>query len=111
MTIAIVLVLLVLGSLIFHYLSPWYFTPIAPNWKGMDETIELTFWITGLAFVAVNLFVAYCIIKFRAKQGVRAAYEPENKKLEWWLIGVTSLGVAATSVAVTTLTSKSSAAL
>ena len=38
MTIAIVLVLLVLGSLIFHYLSPWYFTPLASNWKGMDET-------------------------------------------------------------------------
>jgi cytochrome c oxidase subunit 2 len=37
MTIAIVLVLLVLGSLIFHYLSPWYFTPIASNWKGMDD--------------------------------------------------------------------------
>lgn len=33
MTIA--LVLLVLGSLIFHYLSPWYFTPIASNWKGL----------------------------------------------------------------------------
>ena len=95
MTIAIALVFLVLGSLVFHYLSPWYFTPIASNWKGMDDTIELTFWITGLAFVAVNLFVAYCIIKFRAKQGVRAAYEPENKKLEWWLIGVTTVGVAA----------------
>ena len=94
MTIAIVLVLLVLGSLIFHYLSPWYFTPIASNWKGMDDTIELTFAITGLAFVAVNLFVAYCIVKFRAKQGVRAAYQPENKKLELWLIGVTTVGVA-----------------
>jgi cytochrome c oxidase subunit 2 len=50
MTIAIAL--LVLGSLIFHYLSPWYFTPIASNWKGMDDTIQLTFWITGLASVA-----------------------------------------------------------
>jgi len=35
MTIAIALALLVLGSLIFHYLSPWYFTPIASNWKGL----------------------------------------------------------------------------
>jgi cytochrome c oxidase subunit 2 len=51
MTIAIGL--LVLGSLIFHYLSPWYFTPIASNWKGMDDTIELTFWLAALAFVAV----------------------------------------------------------
>ncbi len=95
MTIAIVLVLLVLGSLVFHYFSPWYFTPIASNWKGMDDTIELTFWITGLAFVAINLFVAYCIVKFRAKPGVRAAYQPENKKLEVWLISITTVGVAA----------------
>lgn len=95
MTIAIVLVLLVLGSLVFHYFSPWYFTPIASNWKGMDDTIQLTFWITGLAFVAVNLFVAYCIVRFRNKPGVRAAYQPENKKLEWWLIGITTVGVAA----------------
>jgi len=79
MTIAIVLVLLVLGSLIFHYLSPWYFTPIASNWKGMDDKIELTFWIAGLAFLAVKLFVVYCIVKFRAKQGVssiQATYTP-----------------------------------
>ena len=95
MTIAIVLVLLVFGSIAFHYFSPWYFTPIASNWVGMDDTIALTFWITGLAFVAVNLFVAYCVLRFRARPGVSAAYHPENKKLEWWLIGVTTVGVAA----------------
>jgi cytochrome c oxidase subunit 2 len=53
MTLAIVLVILVLGLHTFHYLSPWYFTPIASNWKGMDNTRELTFWIAGLAFFAV----------------------------------------------------------
>ena len=94
MAIAIVLVLLVVGSVLFQFLSPWYFTPIASNWGAIDDTISLTFWITGAAFVAVNLFVAYCVVRFRYRKDKRAAYEPENKKLEWWLIGVTAVGVA-----------------
>ena len=91
---AIVLILLVVGSVIFQFVTPWYFTPIASNWGAMDDTISLTFWITGGAFVAVNLFVAYCVVRFRYRKDKSAAYEPENKKLEWWLIGVTTLGVA-----------------
>jgi cytochrome c oxidase subunit 2 len=39
--------------------------------------------------------MAYCIVKFRYKEGNRAEYEPENKKLEWWLTILTGLGVAA----------------
>ena len=95
MIIAIVLFFLVVGSLLFHYLSPWYFTPIASNWVAIDDTIQLTFWITGFVFVVINLFVAYCLIRFRARPGRRAAYHPENKKLEWWLIGITTAGIAA----------------
>jgi len=94
MTIAIVLIFLVIGSLLFHYLSPWYFTQIASNWGAIDDTIQLTFWITGFVFVAINLFVAYCVIRFRVRPGQRAAYHPENKKLEWWLIGITTAGIA-----------------
>jgi cytochrome c oxidase subunit 2 len=89
------LVLLVLGSLLFHFLSPWYFTPIASNWQAMDDTISITFWVTGLVFVAINLFMAYAVIRYRYRKGRQAAYEPENKKLEWWLTGLTTVGVAA----------------
>jgi cytochrome c oxidase subunit 2 len=95
MVVAIVLVLLVLGSLLFHFLSPWYFTPIASNWQAMDDTISITFWVTGLVFVAINLFMAYAVIRYRYRKGRQAAYEPENKKLEWWLTGLTTVGVAA----------------
>ncbi|MBI4289876.1 MAG: c-type cytochrome [Betaproteobacteria bacterium] len=95
MLIAVVLVLLVGGSLLFHFLSPWWFTPIASNWQMMDETVNITFWITGIVFVAVNLFMAYAIVRHRHRQGQRAKYEPENKKLEWWLTGITTVGVAA----------------
>jgi len=46
-------------------------------------------------FVAVNLFMAYCVIRYRYNKDRRSEYEPENNKLEWWLTGLTSVGVAA----------------
>ena len=39
--------------------------------------------------------MAYCVFRFRHRPGQRAAYEPENKRLECWLTGLTALGVAA----------------
>ncbi|MGI9290118.1 MAG: c-type cytochrome [Gammaproteobacteria bacterium] len=95
MALAVVVILLVVGSLIFHFASPWWFTPIASNWDMIDETINITFWVTGIVFVAVNLFMAWCVIKFRKRQGQKAHYEPENSKLEIWLLSVTAVGVAA----------------
>ena len=95
MPIAVVLILLVVGSLVFHVLSPWTFTPLASNWSQIDDTINITFWVTGFVFVAVNLFMAYAIIKYRARDGNKATYDPENKKLETWLTILTSVGVAA----------------
>jgi cytochrome c oxidase subunit II len=94
MVLAIALVLLVLGSLLFHFMSPWYFTPIASNWGAIDGLLSNTIFATGLAFVAVNLFMAYCVMQFRNRAGVKADYEPENKKLEGWLFVLTTLGVA-----------------
>jgi cytochrome c oxidase subunit 2 len=95
MPLAVVLILLVVGSLVFHVLSPWTFTDLASNWSMVDFTIDITFWVTGAVFVAVNLFMAYCVIKFRHKENARATYEPENKKLETWLTVLTAVGVAA----------------
>ena len=95
MAIAIALILLVVGTVLFHFLSPWWFTPIASNWEMMDDTVHVTFWVTGIVFVAVNLFLAYCVVRYRHRKGQKAHYEPENKKLEWWLTIVTSVGIAA----------------
>jgi cytochrome c oxidase subunit 2 len=92
---AIVLIVLIVASVLFHFWSPWYFTPLASNWGTIDDTIAITFWVTGIVFVAVNLFMAVAIIRYRYKANARALYEPENKKLEWWLLGITSVGVAA----------------
>lgn len=95
MPFAVVLILLVVGSVLFHLLSPWTFTELASNWGMVDFTVDITLYVTGVVFVAVNLFMAYCVIKFRYKKGARATYEPENKKLEGWLTGLTAIGVAA----------------
>lgn len=95
MPLAVVLILLVVGSLLFHLLSPWTFTELASNWGMVDFTVDITLYVTGFVFVAVNLFMAYCVIKFRHRKGARAAYEPENKKLETWLTSLTAIGVAA----------------
>ena len=98
MVLAVVLILLTVGSIVFHFLSPqfgWWFTPIASNWGTIDDTIGITFWITGIVFVAVNLFVAIAILRYRARPGQKAAYEPESKKLEFWLTIITAVGVAA----------------
>ena len=95
MAMAIVLVILIVGSVLFHFLSPWYFTPIASNWGAIDDTISLTFWVTGAVFVVVNLFMVYCVVRFRYRKEKRAEYEPENKKLEGWLVGLTAAGIVA----------------
>ena len=95
MPIAIALILLALGSVLFHFLSPWYFTPIASNWHTIDTTITITFWVTGIVFVAISVFMGWAVIRYRHREGGRASYQPENKKLEWWLLGLTAGGVAA----------------
>ncbi len=95
MKLVVVLIVLVLGSLVFHWWSPWWFTPLASNWSPIDTTIDITFWITGAVFIAVNLFMAYAIFRYRHKATQRAHYEPENKRLETWLTAITAIGVAA----------------
>ncbi|NIO40342.1 MAG: cytochrome-c oxidase, partial [Burkholderiales bacterium] len=95
MVLAVIIILLVVGSVLFHVLSPWYLTELASHWNTVDFTIDVTFWVTGIAFVLVNLFMAYAIIRYRYNDKKRSEYKPEDKKLEGWLIGITSLGVAA----------------
>ncbi len=95
MTMAIVLVVIAIGSVLFHFLSPWQQTAVASNWGGIDHTLAITLVITGIVFVAINLFVAYAVVRFRHRAGTRAAYQPHNKKLELWLTGITTVGIAA----------------
>ena len=95
MAVALILLLVAIGSVVFHLLSPWWWTPIATNWSYIDQTLNITFWITGFVFTAVIAFMAYCVFRFHHKEGRQADYNPENKRLEWWLTVGTGVGVAA----------------
>jgi cytochrome c oxidase subunit 2 len=95
MAMAIALVVIVVGSLLFHFVSPWWATPLASNWKQMDDTLAITLIITGVFFVAINLFIVYTLWRFRHREGHRAAYEPDNHKLERRLTLWTAVGIMA----------------
>ena len=95
MHVGIIFFLVILGSVLFHIFTPWYWTDVASNWGGMDDTITLTFWIGGGVFIAVCLFMIYCVFKFSYKEDRKAEYKPEDKKLESRLTWVTTVLVAA----------------
>jgi cytochrome c oxidase subunit II len=78
MAVALVLVAIALGSVLFHVYSPWWWTPIASNWGYIDTTLIITFWITGTVFVAVVLFTAYCVFRFRHRPG-----SPSSRRWGW----------------------------
>tara|TARA_Y100000996_G_scaffold406810_1_gene383620 strand:- start:2582 stop:3424 length:843 start_codon:yes stop_codon:yes gene_type:complete len=95
MIVALILVLVTVGSVAFHFWTPWWWTEVASNWGNIDGTIILTFWVTGAVFVAVCLFMSYCVWKFQYKSDRKAEYKPENSKLEWILTILTAAGVCA----------------
>ena len=82
--VALALFVVLAGSVLFHFLSPWWFTPIASNWGFIDSTVIITFWITGVIFIIVLLFMIYCVFRFGHKEGrsEKVEYEPESPKLE-----------------------------
>ena len=85
MTMAVALLLIVLASVLFHVFNPWWLTPLASNWQQMDDTLTITLVITGIFFVAINLFVAYTLLRFRHRDGQRAA--PCSRRTSGWSAG------------------------
>ena len=95
MLVGLIFLGVIVGSILFHVFSPWWWTDIASNWGAMDDTINLTFWIGGGVFIIVCLFMIYCIFKFSYKEGRKVEYKPEDHKLEKILTIVTTIGVVA----------------
>lgn len=91
--VALVLAAIAVGALAFHFASPWWLTPIASNWHAMDDALLLTMIITGVAFVGLHVFVAVALVRYRHRAGHRASAEHGNRRLEWWLIGITTVGI------------------
>jgi len=95
MAVAAAIALLVVASILFHLLSPWWMTPIASNWGSIDNALIITLYICAIAFVGLNLFLALALMKYRARPGHKAHYEPENSRLEKRLTLWTGIGIAA----------------
>ena len=91
----LVFLAVIIGSIVFHIWTPWWWTDIASNWSAMDDTIILSFWIGGGVFILVCLFMVYCIFRYQYKEGRRSEYKPEDKKLEKGLTWLTTIGVVA----------------
>src|SRR3546814_15538526 len=94
MAVAIVIALLVLGTVIFHLVSPWWMTPLASNWGSIDNALIITLYICAVAFIVLNLFLALALWRYRSRAGHRAHYEPENARLEKRLTLWTGIGIA-----------------
>ncbi|HEX8258291.1 MAG TPA: cytochrome c oxidase subunit II [Allosphingosinicella sp.] len=94
MAVAVAIALLVLASIAFHFLSPWWMTPLASNWGSIDDALIITLYICAIAFVGLNLFMAYALLKYRHRPGHSAHYEPENARLERRLTFWTGIGIA-----------------
>ena len=84
MAVAIFLLVLVVGSVVFTFVSPWWFTDIASNWGTIDTTVLITFWVCGVVFVAVGLFMAYSTWKFRHQEALRL--KESQRDLLYYLI-------------------------
>ncbi len=87
------LLAVVVGTLLFHIWSPWWFTPLSSNWSSIDFAILVTFWVTGFVFLALGGFMVYCVWKYRHQKNRKAEYKPEDKKLEFILALVSAIAV------------------
>ena len=74
--VSVVLALVIIGSIAFHFWTPWWWTEVASNWGNIDDTIILTFWVTGAVFCAVCLFMSYCVWRFRYSEDRKSDYKP-----------------------------------
>jgi cytochrome c oxidase subunit 2 len=95
MAVAIVIAALVLFSIAFQLLTPWWLTPLESNWGSIDTALHVTMWVCGFVFVALNLFLAFSIFRYRHRRGHRAHYNPESVTLERRLTVWTAVGIAA----------------
>jgi cytochrome c oxidase subunit 2 len=93
MAISFILVLIVLGAIVLTASGIWWFTPLASNWNDIDSALLITLAVIGIAFVVLNIVLAYFVLRYRHREQSRAQFLPDNPKLEKILIGITALGI------------------
>ena len=93
--LAIVLVLIVVSTSIITFVGPWGLPELASNWGSIDIMIIITTIVTIIAFIAVNVVMAYFIYRYRHREGQKATYLVDDHRLEKILIVITSIGIVA----------------
>lgn len=93
MALGVVLILIVIGSVVLTVGGFWWFPPLASNWASIDVMMMITIVVTGVAFIAVNLFIAYVVFRYRSQKGTQALFQPDDHKLEKILIIITTVGI------------------
>lgn len=93
MRVALLILAVVVGSVIFNFATPFHLGEIASNWGLIDVTIWITFVLCGLAFVILGILMAWWIYKYQYQPGQLAEYEPEDPVLEGRLTILTTIGV------------------
>ncbi len=89
--VAGLLIVIVLAAVGVTVSGEWWLTPQAADWGGIDSMLLATTIITGIAFIIINLILAYMVYRFRSDNGHRASDEHHNPRLEWSLIGMTTV--------------------
>jgi cytochrome c oxidase subunit 2 len=92
--LAAVLFGIVVGAALITASGMWWLPSLASNWGSIDTMLIVTLVVTGAAFVAVNGVLAYFVFRYRGRGGQRAAFIPDNPRLEKALIAITALGIA-----------------
>ena len=54
MLVALSIFLITVGSIAFHFWSPWWWTEVASNWGNMDDTILLADFKRGAFKIAID---------------------------------------------------------
>ncbi|MCY3627766.1 MAG: cytochrome c oxidase subunit II [Gammaproteobacteria bacterium] len=93
MRVALLILAVVVGSVIFNFTTPFHLGQIASNWGLIDVTIWITFVLCGLAFIILGILMAWWIYKYQYQPGQLAEYEPEDPVLEGRLTILTTIGV------------------
>lgn len=93
LAVAIALIVINIVTVVLTAGKFWWFAPLASNWGSLDTLIIISFVVSGVVFVVVNLFMAYSVYNHRSQPGRKAFHFEDSPKLEWGLITVTSIGI------------------
>ncbi|HTA45373.1 MAG TPA: hypothetical protein VK789_23155 [Bryobacteraceae bacterium] len=85
---AILLAVTVAGCILFAVKPVWFPVAITAEALRYDRQFTWTLWITGVIFIAVQLLLAWTILRGRKRTATSGASEPRG--LEWTWIGITA---------------------